>query len=320
MKVAVTVARDDASQRADRYLRRYLAKVTLTRIQSLFRRKEIKVNGKHVPGNHLLAEGDLLEVYGLTEEQVAGVEGIAAGPDESSSRWLPFPIIHEDEGILVVDKPSGMAVHPGTGITPGHSLIELAQAYLGPKGDSLFQPALVHRLDRETSGVLLIAKTGGMLRALTAALRAGEIRKEYCALLHGRPDPEKGTLQNTLDRIDSRSGGAKSIISDEEGKEAITHYEVVAILGSFTLVRAIIETGRMHQIRAQFSHAGWPVAGDRRYGGPDAARLVRNSLGLRHLFLHAERLTWRDGRNERVFVAPLPKDLTSVLNRCRETN
>jgi 23S rRNA pseudouridine955/2504/2580 synthase len=145
MKVAVTVARDDASQRADRYLRRYLAKVTLTRIQSLFRRKEIKVNGRHVPGNHLLAEGDLLEVYGLTEEQVAGVEGLPTGVAEAASRWLPFPIIHEDEGVLVVDKPSGMAVHPGTGITPGHSLIELAQAYLGPKSDSLFQPALVHR-------------------------------------------------------------------------------------------------------------------------------------------------------------------------------
>ncbi len=328
MKIETRIAPDDAGQRADRYLRRYLAAISLARIQSLFRKKEIKVNRKAIDRAAILAAGDVLEVYGLTSEQVAAIQPLGQakpsgerGPGQASApRSAPFPIVFEDEHLLVVDKPSGLAVHPGTGITPGRSLIELAQAYIGARTESLFQPSLVHRLDRETSGLLLIAKSGGMLRGLTAALREGRLRKEYLALLEGEPESDEGTLHHRLDRVDSQFGGAKSVVAEDEeqdGKDAVTHYRVLERLGPYTWVRAIIETGRMHQIRAQFSHAGWPLAGDRRYGSLEAVKSIRETLGLRRLFLHAENLTWQDGASTRRFHADLPADLAAALGRAQ---
>jgi 23S rRNA pseudouridine955/2504/2580 synthase len=329
MKAEVRIATDDAGQRADRYLRRYLASLSLARIQSLFRKKEIKVNRKAIQRNHILAAHDLLEVYGLTAEQAsqAGThpkdwvgEVDPQNPESSdvglgSLTQLPFEIVFEDADLLVVNKPAGMAVHPGTGITPGRSLIEWAQRYLGPNRDTLFQPALVHRLDKETSGLLLIAKTGGTLRRLTGALRAGELQKEYVALLLGTPPMPKGTLRDTLERSDSRYGGAKSLVTEEEGQLAITHYETLRSHRGYTLVRAIIETGRMHQIRAQFSHLGCPLAGDRRYASPEGNESARRDLGLRRLFLHAEKLTWKDSAQTHTFLAPLPDTLQAVVNQ-----
>lgn len=351
MKVETLIAKNDSGQRADRYVRRYLASLSLARIQSLFRKKEIKVNRKPIDRAHVLAEGDKLEIFGLTPEQAASAgdavgEGRGAFGAASRPGTAPFPILLEDDELLVVNKPAGLAVHPGTGITPGRSLIELAQHYLG-RQDSLFQPALVHRLDKETSGVLLIAKTGGSLRALTAALRAGELRKEYVALLIGKPPKQQGTLHDRLERQDSRHGGAKTTVqksghrqnqtydqdAQAEGKEAITHYEVLQTFGTqdmgaqtegaqtsgvYTLVRAIIETGRMHQIRAQFSHAGCPLAGDRRYAPAEANAAVRETLGLRRLFLHARSLTWNEGRQLRIFEAPLPDDLQKALSKLQD--
>jgi 23S rRNA pseudouridine955/2504/2580 synthase len=330
MKAEVRIDSNDAGQRADRYLRRYLASLSLARIQSLFRKKEIKVNRKAIARNHLLAAGDTLEIFGLTESQVAQAgkplttwEG-SEGPSEDemglvlapvSATQLPFAIVFEDDELLVVNKPAGMAVHPGTGITPGRSLIEWAQRYLGRNSDSLFQPSLVHRLDKETSGLLLIAKTGGTLRRLTGALRAGELRKEYLALLIGQPPTPQGTLRDTLERQDTRHGGAKSLVTEEEGQLAITHYETLGSHRGYTLVRAIIETGRMHQIRAQFSHAGCPLAGDRRYASAEGNEAARRELGLRRLFLHAEKLTWTGPTHSQTFLAPLPEPLQAVLNQ-----
>lgn len=333
MKVETVIDKNDAGQRADRYVRHYLASLSLARIHSLFRKKEIKVNRKAVDRAHMLAAGDKLEIYGLTPEQAASAGQPAGGVESafaetthanesasvSRANTPAFPILFEDDDLLVVNKPAGMAVHPGTGITPGRSLIELAQAYLGRKS-SLFQPALVHRLDKETSGVLLIAKTGGALREMTAALRQGDLHKEYAALLIGKPPKTKGTLHDTLERLDSRHGGAKTVVqeaSQADGKEAITHYEIAESFGAYTLVRAIIETGRMHQIRAQFSHANCPLAGDRRYAPAEGNAAARETLGLRRLFLHAKSLAWNQGRQTRVFEAPLPKELQEVMNRLR---
>lgn len=334
MLAEFVIGRNDAGQRAERYLRRRFAAMALDRLHSLFRRKEIKVERKPVKRNHELREGDLLQVYGLRPEDVAGVEGAvisgagaeavpapptadpagrAAGPRE-----LGITILHEDTDLLVLDKPANLAVHPGTGIAPGESVIEMARAYLdtGWSNADLFQPSLVHRLDKDTSGVLVIAKTGECLRRLTAALRDGGFTKRYLALVEGVPEPREGVISGLLERVDSRSGGAKAEVSQEDGKWSVTRYRTVKDLGNFALLGVIIETGRMHQIRAHLASQGHPLVGDPRYGSFERNRAYRKTLGLKRTFLHAADLEIDDGHGRRLsFHAPLPKDLATALER-----
>ena len=331
MLITLSVSRNDAGQRADRYLRKQLPRLGIDRLNSLFRRKEIKVAKKPVARNHMLAEGDQVSVYGLKPEEVERAAAASGGdPAAGPEAVFDIPVIHEDDDILVLDKPAGLAVHPGTGIDPGDSVIEKVRARLaggrGPGGASgasgwaiereIFQPSLVHRLDKETSGVLLVAKSGPALRALTQSLREGGFEKQYLALAEGVLDPPAGSLEGRLERVDSRAGGAKSEVADEGGKTAITRYRTVKVVGNFSLLSVIIETGRMHQIRAHLAHAGHPLAGDSRYGSHERNRAYRKGFGLKRIFLHAADLSVRwPGRGRLAFHAPLPPDLASALAR-----
>jgi subtilisin family serine protease len=155
----------------------------------------------------------------------------------------------------------------------------------------LFAPSLIHRLDKETSGALLIAKTGSRLRGLSETLRAGRLRKRYLALVSGVPARSEGEIDVPLAREDS-SAGAKARIG--AGKRAMTRYRILKNTGSYSLLQVIIETGRMHQIRAHLAHLGHPVAGDTRYHRPSEARRQRRELGLDRIFLHAEALSWEE--------------------------
>lgn len=339
--VSLTVSRNDAGQRADRYLRRQFSRMALDRLNSLFRRKEIKVARKPIPRSHVLKEGDEVQVYGLKPEEAeragsGGAPGLQAGaspgfaasspgpsgrPDPGSSgptSFFDIPILHEDDDLLVLDKPAGLAVHPGTGIPPGQSVIEKVRGRAGGwrVSEEIFQPSLVHRLDKETSGVLLVAKSGAALRNLTGSLRDGAFVKKYLALAEGVPDPSEGRIEGSLRRVDSRSGGAKSEVVQEDGKRAVTRFKTVKVVGNFSLLSVIIETGRMHQIRAHLAHAGHPLAGDSRYGSHERNRAYRKGLGLKRIFLHAADLEVEmPGRGRLAFHAPLPGDLASVLER-----
>jgi 23S rRNA pseudouridine955/2504/2580 synthase len=348
MLVEVTISPNDAGQRAERFLRRYLPQLSSGRLQSLFRRKEIKVNKKPVEQGYLLQAGDVLRVFAVREEE-------AERPDKTTaivSGYAPPAILHEDFELLVVNKPAGVAAHPGSGILPGASLIERVRAYLTGKpvtkrqrlraaegdeavdapledllfagsnegltpgwGNELFSPSLVHRLDKDTSGVLLIAKTGPKLRELTEALRQGKIRKRYLALVAGKPEPASGTIDAALERGDSPTGAKSLIAEDGDGKDSVTHYKTLRVIGNYALLRVTIETGRMHQIRAHLSHIGHPIVGDTRYDKPAQARERLKELGLKRLFLHAEELSWIDNGVKRVFKAPLPDDLAAVAER-----
>jgi 23S rRNA pseudouridine955/2504/2580 synthase len=231
----------------------------------------------------------------------------------------PFsiPILHEDKELLVLDKPSGMAVHPGTGISTGDSLIEKVWEYLAIERTpgELFQPSLVHRLDKDTSGVIVVAKTGGCLRRLNSAMREGAFKKRYLALVEGTMSPAVGEISGLLHRVDSRDGGAKTQVSEAEGKWSVTRYKTVKDFGNFSLLGVIIETGRMHQIRAHFAHAGHPLAGDSRYGDFEKNRTYRKTLGLKRTFLHAADLDVDLGKGGKVsFHAPLPKELSAVID------
>jgi len=364
MLVEIPVSSNDAGQRAERFLRRWFPLISPGRLQSLFRRKEIKVLRKPIDTAYLLQAGDVLQVYGIREEEaqrndVATSASSRAGKTTKTSVYPPPPILFEDHELLVVNKPSGMAAHPGSGIAPGASLIERVQAYLDPPrsdtkkkapshteegrgggedtpleallfggspegltpgwGTELFRPALAHRLDKETSGVLLIAKSGPMLRALTEAWRAGKVRKRYLALVQGHPAPSSGVIDAALSRVDSAAGAKSLIAEDEEGKASVTRYKTIKTLGApedgHALLQVVIETGRMHQIRAHLAHIGHPIVGDTRYAKPSEARARMKELGLRRLFLHAEELSWRDGDAMRVFRAQLPSELAQVVAR-----
>ena len=364
MLVEVTITPNDAGQRAERYLRRYLPQLSASRLQALFRRKEIKVARKPIEQGYLLQAGDVLRVFGVRDEEAESHDAVRAaagatpgsttGKSRSTHSYYPPPdILYEDFELLVVDKTAGVAAHPGSGILPGASLIERARAYLsggaapvskrkriaaaegdpvdapledllfaGSReglepgwGNELFSPSLVHRLDKDTSGVLLIAKTGSKLRELTAALRDGKIRKRYLALVAGRPEPSAGTIDAALEREDNPSG-AKSLVAEEgEGKRSVTHYKTLKTVGNYALLQVTIETGRMHQIRAHLSHIGHPIVGDTRYDKPGAARERLRELGLKRLFLHAEELAWTDNGVKRVFKSPLPEDLRAVVGK-----
>jgi 23S rRNA pseudouridine955/2504/2580 synthase len=348
MLVELKVSRNDGGQRAERYLRRRFAAMSLDRLNSLFRRKEIKVARKPIKRNQILVEGDIIQIYGLRPEDVEapaegageggagpgmGEEGAATGsgdtgdgaessakPAKSTRSGLGIPILHEDEDLLVLDKPANMAVHPGTGILTGDSVIEKVRAYLAAdrKADELFQPSLVHRLDKDTSGVLLVAKSGESLRRLTEALRKGGFAKKYLALVEGVPNPREGEISGLLQRVDSRSGGAKAEVSQDDGKWSVTRYKTVKDFGNFALLGVIIETGRMHQIRAHLASQGHPLVGDPRYGSFERNRAYRKSLGLKRTFLHAADLEVDLGPGDHlVFHAPLPKELSTALERVR---
>jgi 23S rRNA pseudouridine955/2504/2580 synthase len=313
MLVEIPIGPNDAGQRAERFLRRYLVQVGMGRLQSLFRRREIKIGKRPAERGTLLRAGDLLRVFGLRPEECSGPQ---AAPPLTWAAAEPPPILFEDADLLVVDKPAGMAAHPGTGIPPGASLIERARAYLKKGGGTwdgeLFAPSLIHRLDKETSGALLIAKTGSRLRGLSETLRAGRLRKRYLALVSGVPARSEGEIDVPLAREDS-SAGAKARIG--AGKRAMTRYRILKNTGSYSLLQVIIETGRMHQIRAHLAHLGHPVAGDTRYHRPSEARRQRRELGLDRIFLHAEALSWEEDGGVRSFRAPLPAELDAALRR-----
>jgi 23S rRNA pseudouridine955/2504/2580 synthase len=349
MLIEVTVNLNDAGQRAERYLRKFFPFMTLDRLQSLFRRKEIKIARKPIQRNYSLEAGDFIQVYGVREEDLkapAEVESLDNDIVSDQGHALPgipqpsiakrstrvkakapawihtfgIPILHEDREILVLDKPAGMAVHPGTGIATGDSLIEKVWVYLAPEREpgELFQPSLVHRLDKDTSGVLVVAKTGGCLRRLNAAMREGAFTKRYLALVEGIPNPVTGEISGLLHRVDSRGGGAKSKVTEDDGKWSVTKYKTVKDFGNFSLLSVIIETGRMHQIRAHLAHMGHPVAGDPRYGDFEKNRVHRKAFGIKRTFLHAADLDLDLGKGGKLsFHAPLPKDLSSVIERLK---
>jgi 23S rRNA pseudouridine955/2504/2580 synthase len=221
---------------------------------------------------------------------------------------LETRIIHEDDRLIVLDKPSGIAVHGGSGLS--HGVIEAMRA-ARPEAPYL---ELVHRLDRETSGCLLIAKRRSMLRALHELLRAGRVEKRYLALVKGRWELGQVRLEDRLRK--SIRGGERMVTVDESGKTAASIFRPVEIGSAASLLEVRIMTGRTHQIRVQAAEAGHPLAGDERYGDRDYNRKMK-ALGLDRLFLHAASVGWEDpvSGEWRMFSAPLPEDLGDVLSR-----
>ncbi len=310
------VSSDAAGQRLDKFLRRALKDVPLSHIYKLLRTRKVRVNAARGRGEQLLAEGDVVVVRGDEERLLAGPPGADRAPPAVEK--VTFRVLFEDGQLLAVDKPAGLAAHPGTGIT-GATLVEEARAYLKVPANLApgeFRPSPAHRLDRETSGVVLVAKTRKCMVRLTEIFTSGEgVRKTYLALAKGRMPRAEGTVDLPLSEHEqtARSKSQRGV----NFQEATTHYRVVGAMQEASLLQLRIETGRTHQIRRHLQAVGHPVVGDPRYGDFPFNRAARTRWGLRRMFLHAWKLELPHPTSDgplRV-EAPVPGELAEVLRR-----
>lgn len=305
--VRVTAGDDESGRRIDNFLLGHLKGVPRSRVYRLIRSGEVRVNSRRVQASYRLTEGDVIRVPPVDQR------GSAAAPvPERRVRadWIRELVLWEDGDLLVLNKPAGLAVHGGSGISLG--AIELLRATCGPHEHL----ELVHRLDRDTSGCLLVAKRGSALRRLHAQFREGTVDKRYLALLIGRWPGRARTIDAPL-ATEHRRGGERHVRVDAGGKEAITHMVPLERFAKAALVEVRLTTGRTHQIRVHAASIGHPVAGDRRYGPPDDP-IVREH-GLRRMFLHARSLVFQHPQTGiPVSVeADLDQDLVGVLDRLR---
>lgn len=276
----VEVAPELAGQRIDNFLITYLKGVPKTLIYRILRKGEVRVNKGRIKPEYKLQAGDIVRVPPVRvperDEPVPVAQGLL--------QRLEAAIVHEDKGLIVLNKPAGIAVHGGSGLSFG--VIE-AFRQLRPDAKEL---ELVHRLDRDTSGLLMIAKKRSMLRHLHEQLRGDGVDKRYMALVRGNWPTAQKQVRAPLLKSNLRSGERMVAVNDE-GKEALTLFKVLRRFGDFaTMVEARPITGRTHQIRVHALHAGHCIAGDPKYGDEDFSREIRD-LGGKRLFLHAYALT-----------------------------
>lgn len=268
-----------AGQRIDNFLRNQLKGVPKTLIYRILRKGEVRVNKGRIKPEYKLQAGDLVRVPPLRLAERDEPAPLAQGLLER----LEAAIVFEDKALIVLNKPAGIAVHGGSGLSYG--VIE-ALRQLRPDAKEL---ELVHRLDRDTSGLLMVAKKRSMLRHLHQALRGDGVDKRYMALVRGRWDTGKKQVNAPLLKNTLRSGERMVEVTDE-GKEALTLFRVLRRFGDFaTLVEARPITGRTHQIRVHARYAGHAIAGDSKYGDEEFSREIRE-LGGKRLFLHAYEL------------------------------
>ena len=297
---ALEVDLDSGEQRIDNFLMRHCKGVPRSHIYRILRTGEVRVNSRRVDATYRVKAGDKVRVPPIRTAQ-ASVR--APAPE------LTLPILYEDAQFLAVDKPSGIAVHGGSGISFG--VIERLRA----SHPELAFLELVHRLDRETSGVLLLAKKRSALTALHALLREGKTEKHYTTLVNGKWSDVKRTVNLPLHKY-VNGAGERRVSVEAEGKESITIFRKQRATGPYTLLSAELRTGRTHQIRVHLAHLGFPVAGDTKYGDFDWNRELAKQ-GLKRMFLHAARLSFEHPTlgTKLTLDSPLPEALSAFVAR-----
>jgi 23S rRNA pseudouridine955/2504/2580 synthase len=298
------VGADQAGQRIDNFLLHHFKSVPRSRVYRLLRRGEVRVNGRRAKPDYRLAGGDRLR---LPPVRTAAPRR-ARAPDDLMQR-INRAVVQEHPDLLVINKPAGVAVHGGSGLSFG--VIEALRA--ARPNESL---ELVHRLDRETSGCLLVARRRSALRTLHALLREGAVEKRYLVLVTGQWQLGRKRIDVPL-KTRQLQGGERVVKADPGGKSSATEFRPVQFLGKrATLLEATLETGRTHQIRVHAAHAGHPVAGDDKYGDRESNAALRK-LGLARMFLHAQTVSfvWPDTGREFAVSVPLDDGLKSVLDR-----
>ena len=306
----VRIGENDAGQRIDNFLLKRLKGVPKSRIYRILRKGEVRVNRGRIKPEYKLKLDDLVRIPPI---RVAETDA-PVRPSDRVLQLLQECILYEDEAILILNKPSGIAVHGGSGISYG--VIEGLRA-LRPQAKFL---ELGHRLDRETSGCLVIAKKRSALRAFQEMLRSGGMDKHYLALLKGQWREGRKGIDAPL-RKNTLVSGERIVRVSDDGKPSLSIFEPVTIFKDATLVSVKLVTGRTHQVRVHAQYSGHPIAGDSKYGDADFNRHMAG-LGLKRLFLHASELRFSlaDGRAPIHVSAPLDDDLTRVLQQLEQNN
>lgn len=291
----------EAGNRLDRVLADRLDGVSRAAVQALIKSGAIVVNGKNERASYRVAEDDHI-IITLPEEADEGIQ-----PEN-----MPLDVLHEDDDLVAINKPAGMVVHPAHGHRTG-TLVNTA-LYHWPEMAGVGEPeraGVVHRLDKETSGVIVMAKTTDALEELQAQFQAHTVRKRYIALVEGMPHSDTGIIDAPIGR-DSRNRKRMAVISG--GRESVTHFSILEVFDQYTLLEIELETGRTHQIRVHLAWLGHPVVGDTVYG------YRKQRIRMKRFFLHAADLEVDSpSKGERLtFHAPLPTALEAILKKLRQ--
>ena len=303
----VRVPEDRDGQRIDNFLMNQLKGAPKSLVYKIVRSGQVRINGKRAKPDSRVAGGDEIRIPPV----VLGEPGAVRPPPPSLLEKLGKAIVFEDANLLALNKPSGLAAHGGSGVSFG--AIEALRA-LRP-GQSF---ELVHRLDRDTSGILVIAKKRSALLELQALMREGEDEeapnKRYLALLVGKMPQGTMTVEAPLLRLTGK-GGDRSVRVDPKGKPSVSHFKLLERRSGHSFCEVIIETGRTHQIRVHAQHIGHPVAGDDKYGDREANKRLAEQAGLKRLFLHAAAMSFDLGGRPYTLNAPLADELSAALDR-----
>jgi 23S rRNA pseudouridine1911/1915/1917 synthase len=291
---------EDAGLRLDAFLAARGAAPSRAAAQRLIEQGAVRVNDRPRPKNHRLEAGELVTVEPARED-----------PAPSEPAAPAFEVVYEDEQVLVVDKPAGLVTHPA----PGHHGPTLAEALRGrvAGGGDPQRAGIVHRLDRDTSGLLVVARSEAAYEELQRQMKAREVRREYLTLVSGQPDSESASIEAPIGRDRAR----RTLVStrSDRPRRAVTHFQVLERLPRTALLDVRLETGRTHQIRAHLAAIGHPVCGDRQYGGAACGR----RLGLKRQFLHAARLMFKHPSTRELVLCESkpPVELRRVLDAAR---
>lgn len=314
----ILVAPEDAGKRLDQFLSVRMDNVSRARVQQLISEEKVLVNDAPAKASLKLRGGEMVKVLG--EAKRAPLKAVAED--------IPLEIVYEDDDLAVINKAAGMMVHAGAGASDDarnrgtlvNALLHHLRKLSGVGGE--LRPGIVHRLDKETSGLIVVAKNDEAHRRLSAAFAAREVKKKYIALVHGWVKKESATITQSISRDPVRRTRMTTRL--EGGRAAVTHYGVVRRLdtkfGKFTLLDVKIDTGRTHQIRVHMAAMGHPVVGDTMYGAPRQARGKSAVINLGRNFLHAAELEFRHPRTGEAVAlkSELPEGLQEFLKRLEE--
>jgi 23S rRNA pseudouridine1911/1915/1917 synthase len=316
--ILISAAAEDAGRRLDQFLTQRLDGVSRARVQEMIADGKVLVNDAPGKASLKLRGGEGISVLG--EAQRAPIKAVA--------EEIPLDIVYEDADLAVINKPAGMMVHAGAGATDDarnrgtlvNALLHHLQSLSGVGGE--LRPGIVHRLDKETSGLIVVAKNDEAHRKLSAQFAAREVKKKYVALVHGWVKKDSGTLAQSISR--DRVRRTRMTTRLEGGRSAVTHFRVARRLdtkfGKFTLLDVKIDTGRTHQIRVHVATMGHPVVGDTMYGAPRQARGKNAVIGLGRNFLHAAELQFQHPRTGETIElkSALPDELQEFLKKVEE--